>query len=50
VLPEAQSAEFELAHEATGATAELAAISVLGGKLGLGGVFVSFREASHRFS
>jgi hypothetical protein len=50
VLPEAETAEFELAHEAAGTTAHLAAIAVLGRELGLGSVFVSFRDASHGFS
>ena len=50
VLPEAETAEFKLAHKATGTSADLAAIAVLGRELGLGRVFVSLSDASHDFS
>jgi hypothetical protein len=50
VLPEAETAEFELAHVAPGPSADLAAVAVLGRELGLGSVFVDLCGASHGFS
>jgi len=50
MLPEAKAAEFELAHEAAGTTAQLATIAMLGRELGLRSVFISLRDASHGFS
>ena len=47
VLPEAEAAELELAHVAAGAAADLAAVPVLGGKLGLDAVLVDLVRASH---
>jgi hypothetical protein len=50
VLPEAETAELELAHVSAGTSANLAAIAVLGRELGLGSVFVDFSVAGHGFS